>query len=60
MECKLITDAPVLLTIEEKVVTQVYSNPCGNNGTKVASFPFAAVQELQIKDESENYRYIFK
>ena len=30
-----------------------------NFGTKAASFPCAAAQQLQIKDESENYRYIF-
>ena len=29
-----------------------------NFGTKAASFPFALAQQLQIKDELENYRYI--
>ena len=29
-----------------------------NFGTKAASMPCAAAQQLQIEDESENYRYI--
>ena len=30
-----------------------------NFGTNAAFFPCAAAQQLQIKDDSENYRYIF-